>query len=124
MNFKKVTLIASDQLARRQYVCGIDILLGLSYLSPNVLEDWRCGRISYLERQLQVNLVKLSFVMKSFRQWALSNGLLPRETAYVQKATSRTIHLRFSKSGQEDIERYYRTHYFTSINPAKTATFD
>lgn len=110
---KKVISIAGDQLAKKQYVCGIDILLGLGYLSPNVLEDWRRGRLAYLEQQLQVNLGKLSFVMQSFRQWALSNGLLPRETAYVQKGTTRTIHLRFSKSGQEDIETYYRTHYIS-----------
>jgi len=56
--------------------------------------------------------------MQCFRKCAINQSLLPRETTYVQKASSRTIHLRFSKSGQESIERHYRTHY---ISPALTA---
>lgn len=36
-------------------------------------------------------------------------------TTYVQKACSRTIHLRFSKSGNETIEKLYRTHYISSM---------
>ncbi len=112
---KKVIKVASQVLHDKQYVSSIDILLGLGYLSLNILEDWRRGRFSYLEERLQVNLSKLSFTMKCFRQWAQTQGLLPRETAYVQKACSRTIHLRFSKSGNETSETCYRTHYISPI---------
>jgi hypothetical protein len=110
---KKVISIAKQALDAKQYVSSIDILLGLGYLSPTVLEDWRRGRFPYLEQHLQANLNKLSFAMQCFRQWTTKNGLLPRETAYVQKSTNRTIHLRFSKSGQEQIEKHYRTHYIS-----------
>jgi hypothetical protein len=112
---KKVVKIANQGLYDKQYVSSIDILLGLGYLSPSTLEDWRRGRFPYLEKRLLVNLNKLSFAMKCFRQWAQTKGLLPRETAYVQKACSRTIHLRFSKSGNETIEKHYRTHYISPI---------
>lgn len=112
---KKVISIASQVLHDKRYVSSIDILLGLSYLSPSILEDWRRGRFPYLEQRLQVNLNKLSFAMKCVRQWAQAQALLPRETAYVQKACSRTIHLRFSKSGNETIEKHYRTHYISPI---------
>jgi hypothetical protein len=115
---KKVISVASRVLHDKQYVSSIDILLGLGYLSPSILEDWRRGKFSYLEQRLQANLNKLSFAMKYFRQWAQAQGLLPRETAYVQKACSRTIHLKFSKSGNEIIEKHYRTHY---ISPVLTA---
>ena len=113
--FIKVAKIANQVLQDKQYVSSIDVLLGLGYLSPSVLEDWRRGRIPYLEQRLQVNLSKLSFAMQCFRQWAQKLGLLPRETAYVQKACSRTIHLRFSKSGDESIEKRYCTHYISPI---------
>lgn len=112
---KKVTTIANHVLHDKQYVSSIDILLGLGYLTPSVLEDWRRGRFPYLEQRLQVNLGKLSYAMECFCQWALKQGLLPRETAYVQKACSRTIHLRFSKSGSDTIEKHYRTHYISPI---------
>ena len=115
----KVISICNQCIAQKQYVSAIDLLLGLGYLSPTILEDWRRGRIPYLEQRLQANLGKLSFAMQAFRQWALKNGLLPRETAYVQKATSHTIHLRFSKSGDDNIEKMYRTHYISPILTAQ-----
>lgn len=110
---KKVIGIANRVLQEKQYVSSIDILLGLGYLSPSILDDWRRGRFSYLEQRLQANLNKLSFAIQCFHQWAKQTGLLPRETAYVQKACSSTIHLKFSKSGQDTIERRYRTHYIS-----------
>ena len=113
----KVVKVANQVLQNKQYASSIDILLGLGYLSPSVLEDWHRGRLPYLEQRLQINLSKLSFVMQCFRQWAKKQGLLPRETAYVQKACSRTIHLRFSKSGDESIEKHYRTHYISPALP-------
>lgn len=82
---KKVIGIANRVLQEKQYVSSIDILLGLGYLSPSILEDWRRGRFSYLEQRLQANLNKLSFAMQCFHQWAKQTGLLLRETAYVQK---------------------------------------
>lgn len=112
---KKVVTIANRVLSEKQYVSAIDILLGLGYLSPTILEDWRRGRLPNLEQGLQANLGKLSFAMSCFRQWATLNGLLAQETAYVQKAVSRTIHLRFSKSGHDHIEKQYRTHYISPI---------
>ena len=115
----KVISICNQCIAQKQYVSAIDLLLGLGYLSPTILEDWRRGRIPYLEQRLQANLGKLSFAMQAFRQWALKNGLLPRETAYVQKATSHTIHLIFSKSGDDNIEKMYRTHYISPILTAQ-----
>lgn len=112
---KKVIGIANKALHEKQYVSSIDILLGLGYLSPSILEDWRRGRFPYLEQRLQANLNKLSFAMQCFRQWAKQKGLSSRETAYVQKECSRTIHLQFSKSGQENIEKNYRTHFISPL---------
>ncbi|HHJ0475262.1 TPA: hypothetical protein ACQDQW_003091 [Legionella pneumophila] len=37
---KKVIGIANRVLQEKQYVSSIDILLGLGYLSPSILEDW------------------------------------------------------------------------------------
>ena len=111
----KVVKIANQVLQDKQYVSSIDLLMGLGYLSPSVLEDWRRGGCHSLEERLQANLGKLSFAMKHFQQWAKQQGLLPQETAYVQKACSRTIHLQFSKSGDPIIEKHYRTHYISPI---------
>ena len=53
--------------------------------------------------------------MAMFRHWALEKGLKPSETGYVRRARVGTVDLRFSKSGDPDIEKSYRTHY---VSPA------
>ncbi|MGH9675273.1 MAG: DUF2293 domain-containing protein, partial [Bryobacteraceae bacterium] len=51
--------------------------------------------------------------MAIFRRWAHEKGLKPSETHYVRRARTGTMTLRFSKSGDPDIERSYRTHYLS-----------
>ena len=48
--------------------------------------------------------------MKLFRTWATGRGLVPSETVYVARTRDRRP-LRFSKTGNPDIERAYRTHW-------------
>ena len=56
------------------------------------------------------SLGKISTAMKVFGQWAAARGLKPSKTAYVARTRDRRA-LRFSKSGDEGIERAYRTHW-------------
>ena len=105
---------AEDALARQQYVSAIDVLVGLGWLQPGQVEDWRKGRVRYLERVVQANLSRISKAMKMFRRWARQRGLEPSETAYVARGSSRRP-LRFSKSGKPAIEEAYRTHW---VSPA------
>ncbi len=70
----------------------------------------------YLERVATANLAKLSIALRMLRGWAHRNGLTPSETVYV--AWTRDRHrLRFTKTGDVNIERAYRTHW---ISPALT----
>jgi len=48
--------------------------------------------------------------MRCFRGWARARGLQPSETVYVTRTRDRR-QLRFSKSGDPEIERAYRTHW-------------
>jgi hypothetical protein len=51
--------------------------------------------------------------MAVFRRWAQEKGLTPSETRYVRRARSGTLDLRFSESGDPEIEKSYRTHYLS-----------
>jgi hypothetical protein len=102
----KIISIASRILDENQYVSTVDILLGLGYLSPNILEDWYRGRLSYLENGLQVGSEKLGFAIQFFHEWANQQGLVPREKNYIQKASTQTNYLMFSESAREEIEKY------------------
>ena len=68
-----------------------------------------------LERMIQGNLKKISLSMALFQEWTREKGLRPSETAYVRKTRAGTVDLQFSKSGDPDIEKRYRTHF---VSPA------
>jgi len=91
-------------------VTAIDVLVGLGWLEPRRVDEWRQGRVPYLEAVVIASLGKISTAMKVFREWAAARGLKPSQTAYVARTRDRRP-LRFSKSGDPGIERAYCTHW-------------
>jgi hypothetical protein len=112
---ERVVRAAEAALERQQYVSAIDVLVGMGLLPASRVEDWRKGRIDFLERAIQGNLQKISFSMAAFRRWAEAKELRPSETSYVRRTRSGTVELRFSVSGDPSIEKHYRTHF---VSPA------
>ena len=51
------------QLQTRGYAAPVDVLIDTGILPKQKYEDWRFGRIDYLERVCTVNLRKLSFMI-------------------------------------------------------------
>ena len=107
---QRVERAAEAALAEQRYVSAIDVFLGLGWLVPTHLDQWRQGRVPCLERVVQASLPKLSTAMRVFRRWAQRRGLVPSETGYVARTRDRRA-LRFSVSGASEIERAYRTHW-------------
>jgi hypothetical protein len=110
---RRVVQAAEAALSDHQYVSAIDILCGMGLLAPTHLEDWRRGRVDFLERVIQGNLKKISASMAAFRRWARETGLQPSETRYMRHGRGGAQELRFSKTGDPGIERSYRTHYIS-----------
>ena len=109
---QRVAEVAEATLAQQQFVSAVDVLIGLGWLLPARLRDWRLGRVDCLERVTRANMHKLSDAMAIFRRWARDRGLLPRETVYVSHTRDRH-RLRFSVSGKPSIERSYSTHWIS-----------
>ena len=115
----KVHSAVYHQYQRRGYAAPVDVLMEIGVLPKGKYEGWRRGRIDYLERVCTVNLCKLSFIMREIRAYAQKSGLKPSVTVYKQWAVKKksgqghkpVIRLRFSKSGDPDIERRYSTHF-------------
>ena len=107
---RRVVRAAEAALAKRKFVTAIDVLVGVGWLERRRVDEWRQGRVDYLERVTVANLGKISTAMRSFRRWAQARGLKPSETAYLARTRDRRP-LRFSKSGDPEIERAYRTHW-------------
>jgi hypothetical protein len=107
---QRVTKAAEEALAARGYASSIDVLVGIGWLDPGKLEQWRRGQVDFLERVVQTNLSRISEAMKLFRSWAAQRGLSASQTAYVARNPLRQT-LRFSCSGDPKIEALYRTHW-------------
>ena len=88
-----------------------DVLISIGVISKADYENWRFGRVDYLERVCKVNLRKLSVVNREIRAYAKQHNLKPSWTDYRKWGKGENIRLRFSKSGDEQIERFYATHY-------------
>jgi hypothetical protein len=114
----RVAKAAEASLASQDYVSPIDVLVRMGWLAPSAVDHWRQGRTDCLERVAQANLSRLSEAMKLLRSWVIGRGLLARETHYVAR-TPRRQTLRFSRSGEPNIERAYRTHWISPELSAK-----
>lgn len=108
---KEVKRLVHLHRMEKGFVCTVDVLLGLNYLSKKDLEDWRFGRVDYLERVCKANLNKLTLISKSIRKYANELGLKSSMTVYNKYGKGVKHRLRFSKSGIKAIEDGYSTHY-------------
>lgn len=112
---QKVQAIAENLLKEKNYISPVDLLMRSNILVDKDYEDWRHGRVPYLERVCRINLSKLSLLMKELMIYAKQNNLKPSLTVYHQWGVKgKKIPLRFSKSGVQNIEKAYATHYVVS----------
>lgn len=108
---KKVKQIVHSLSYEKGFVCSVDVLLKLAYLSKDDFESWRFGRIDYLEKVCQVNLSKLSLINKIMRKNVNELGLERSWTGYNKYGKGVSKRLIFSKSRDSKIEDAYATHY-------------
>ena len=66
----KVRETAHALVFKKGYVCAVDVLLRLQYLTKERYDSWRSGRIGYLDRAWNVNLSKLSLINKTIMKLA------------------------------------------------------
>jgi hypothetical protein len=108
--YERVVRAAETALAARGYVSAIDVFMGAELVEPDAVMLWRKGSLPYFERIVKTNLSRISLALSIFQQWAHGRGLKPSETDYVRKKSGGQ-RLRFSKSGNPNLERIYRMHY-------------
>ncbi len=108
---KKVKQLVHSNRFEKGFVCSVDILLQMDVLTKKDYEDWRFGKIEYLEKACKVNLSKLTLIIKSIIKHSSDIGLESSWTGYNQFGKGIKRRLKFSKSGDKTIEDRYATHY-------------
>jgi hypothetical protein len=112
---KKVRSAMYTLIKEKGIASPVEVLLIVGVLSKEDYERWRFGKVDYLERVCKVNLGKLSAIMREIRLYAKKANLKPSWTDYrkwgTKNSQAQKPRLQFSKSGNEQIERQYATHY-------------
>ena len=113
----KVHSAVYHQCRQRGYAAPADVLVDVGVLPKQKYEDWRFGKGRDLEQVCTCNLKKLSFIMRQIRSYAKKANLKPSFCYYKRWGVKKkhghraVIPLRFSKSGNPEIEWAYATHY-------------
>lgn len=73
-------------LASSKVVAPVDVIVQLGWLSTADLENWRFGRVPYLERVIRCNLTRLSRFLRILGFHCHELNLTASQTAYVKWA--------------------------------------
>ena len=98
-------------LGRGTSVAPVDVLVEMGVLEAKRLEDWRFGRVPYLERVIQGNLTRLSRLLRILRFHAHDLNLVPSVTLYMRWGKGPKQRLRFTKTGDQKVEEAYSRHF-------------
>ena len=114
--FARIETVVAKLLDTGKVVTPIDVLVGMELLARADLEDWRRGRVSCLERVIACNLTRLSRLLRILRFHAHDLNLNPSTTVYMRHRKGAKQRLRFTKTGDANLELAYSTHF---VSPAK-----
>jgi hypothetical protein len=108
--FPRMERVVAEQLAKGNVVAPVGVLVGMGLLRPEHLADWRRGRVAYLEHVINCNLSRLSRLLRILRFHAHDLNLKPSLTVYKRHGKGPRQQLRFSKTGDPNLESAYATH--------------
>ena len=113
--YKSVTSAVHELLKEKSFVAPVDLFVQMGKLSKEDYEDWRFKRIPHLEKVLNCSLSKANRILRILKYHAEAIGLKPSRTVYMKWGKGKQrIALRFSKSGEPNVELSYSTHYITT----------
>ena len=116
---KQIIKIIHELSDKKGAICSVDILIQLDYLSQVDYVNWRNGKVEYLEKVCKVNLSKLGTINQIMKHNAVKMNLKPSWTGYNKYGKGAKRKLRFSKSGNEIIEKAYATHWINEFQIKK-----
>ena len=117
--YPRVVRAVEKILARADVVAPSDILIEMGNLSRKNYEAWRKGQIPYLERVFEGSLSKANRILRIIGFYTHDLNMVLRQTTYHQWGNGKNRILRFSKSGDPNIEKVYSSHYIWNQSQEK-----
>jgi len=103
--YPNIVKAVSECLMESNAVEPIQVFVKLGYLKNEDLQHWKNGQIQVLENVISCNLNKAGIILRILRYHAHDLNLSPSVVIYKKKGEM----LRFSKSGEKNIEKAYST---------------
>lgn len=114
--YPKVVRAVEAILARGDVVAPVEVFTQMDLLKKADVEAWRFGRVPYLERVIHCSLGKTSRILRILRMHVHDLNMIPSLTAYVRWGKGPRTPLRFSKTGDPNLEEAYSRHF---LKPSK-----
>ncbi len=105
--YPKVVSAFDRILTDGKVVAPIDVLMALGNLNPKKCEDWRFGRVPYLEKVIDGSLPKLHKILNIIGFHAHDLDMKPSPTVYKKWGKGRRIDLKFTRNRIPKIEATY-----------------
>lgn len=121
--YPKIVKAVDDELKSQNFVAPIRVFLSMGLLEAQDIDNWRKDRVPYLEKVIKCNLAKAGRVLRILRFHAHDLNLKPSVTVYRRKTSGGKIPLRFSKSGERNIEEAYSRH-FVKLGKSSDSAFN
>lgn len=109
--YPRVERAVEKILAKDKVVAPVDMLVQMRLLEPTHLEDWRRGRVPYLEKIIDANLTRLSRLLRILRFHTHDLKIVPSVTAYMRRGKGPKQRLRFTKTGDPKPGEAYARHF-------------
>jgi hypothetical protein len=109
--YPRIVKATRTLLAKGKIVAPVDVQVHMDLLRQKRLEDWRLGRVPYLEKVIDCNLTRLSRLLRILRFHAHDLKLVPSVTAYMRWGKGPKQRLRFTKTGDPKLEEVYARHF-------------
>ena len=117
MNFANIKerVIRSAELALndQQYVSAIEVFLRMGWLQFVHVQDWKRGKIPFLEMYIEIKPERMAYAMECFSEWACKKGLKPSLVEYLARTSGAKRELQFSENGNPQVELFYKTHFIS-----------
>ena len=111
--YKGIVRAVGEILSEKRFVAPVEVFVHLKLLSRADLEDWRFGRVPYLEKVIHCNLSNARRILRLLRFHAHDLNLKPSHTAYVK--WGKRSPLRFSKTDDPKLEEAYSRHFISPV---------
>src|SRR5918996_4002673 len=109
--YPQIVKAVDNELKSQDFVAPIRVFVFMGLLEAQDIDNWRKGKVPYLERVVKCNLAKAGRILRILRFHAHDLNLKPSVTVYRRKTAGGKILLRFSKYGEKNIEEAYSRHF-------------